>query len=126
MIFKDAVFLMGKKYYNLKNQQALQTKSPVKAIVIACNTATAYGQADIEDVLQNAGLSIKVVGVIDAGAKGALEAISPDQEASIAVVPTKGTVLSGAYPRAIQRNAQEQKRKQSLEVRPGWLYRRCT
>lgn len=116
LIVKDARFLLGKQYYSLGNQLARQNKSPVKAIVIACNTATAYGQADIEEVLQKAGLTIKVVGVIDAGAKGAIEVIAPGQEASIAVVPTKGTVLSGAYPRAIRRNAREQNMKQSLDV----------
>jgi glutamate racemase len=116
LIVKDAGFLLGKQYYTLKNQLARQTKSPVKAIVIACNTATAYGQADIEEVLQKAGLTIKVVGVINAGAKGALEAIRQGEEASIAVVPTKGTVLSGAYPRAIERNARQKQMKQSLEV----------
>jgi len=116
LIVKDAGFLLGKKYYSLGQQRARQNKSPVKAIVIACNTATAYGQADIEEVLQKAGLTIKVVGVIDAGAKGAIEVIGPEQAASIAVVPTKGTVLSGAYPQAIRRNAREQNRKQTLDV----------
>ena len=80
LIVKDARFLLGKQYYSLGNQLARQNKSPVKAIVIACNTATAYGQADIEEVLQKAGLTIKVVGVIDAGAKGAIEVIAPGQE----------------------------------------------
>lgn len=116
LIVKDADFLLGKDYFSLSNQQRQQNKSPVKAIVIACNTATAYGQADIESVIQAAGLDIKVIGVIDAGAKGALEVLESNEDASIAVVPTKGTVLSGAYPRAIQSNAKQQNLKQDISV----------
>lgn len=106
LIVKDASFLMGREYFTVDNHQnPLRLKAPVKAIVIACNTATAYGQLDIEQVIESAGLDIKVVGVIDAGAKGAVEVFRDGKPGSIAVVPTQGTVLSGAYPKAIQRNA---------------------
>ena len=42
--------------------------------------------------------AIKVIGVIDAGAKAAVEILKDGQPATIGVIPTKGTVLSGAYP----------------------------
>lgn len=116
LIVKDADFLLGKDYFSLGNQNQRQNKSPVKAIVIACNTATAYGQADIESVIHAAGLDIKVIGVIDAGAKGAIEVLEPGADASIAVVPTTGTVLSGAYPKAIQQNAQIKNLQQKISV----------
>ena len=62
LIVKDASFLMGREYFTLDNHQnpLLFPKAPVKAIVIACNTATAYGQLDIEQVIESAGLDIKV------------------------------------------------------------------
>ncbi|MBA64159.1 MAG: Asp/Glu/hydantoin racemase [Planctomycetaceae bacterium] len=116
LIVKDADFLLGKEYFSLSGQNRQWSKSPVKAIVIACNTATAYGQADIEQVVQASGLDIKVIGVIDAGAKGAIEVLAQGEDASIAVVPTKGTVLSGAYPRAIKANAEQNHLKQKINV----------
>ena len=116
LIVKDADFLMGKDYFSLSGQKRQLGKTPVKAIVIACNTATAYGQADIEQVVAAAGLDIKVIGVIDAGAKGAIEVLAEGEDASIAVVPTKGTVLSGAYPEAIKTNAAQKKLNQKITV----------
>ena len=51
-VIKDAQFLLGNKYYRSAVAEKYQTdKSPVKAIVIACNTATAYGKEDIQSFL---------------------------------------------------------------------------
>ena len=42
-VIKDVQFLLGEKYYRYGDASSPQTdKKPVKAIVIACNTATAY------------------------------------------------------------------------------------
>ena len=44
-IIKDTQFLLGNKYYFDSNDASVNTdKQPVKAIVVACNTATAYGK----------------------------------------------------------------------------------
>ena len=78
-IIKDAWFLLTKKYYRTAAAESPQTdKTPVKAIVIACNTATAYGKSDIEHLLDLARLDIKVIGVIDAGCRGALGHLAKD------------------------------------------------
>jgi glutamate racemase len=119
LIVKDAWFLMGNTSNRLSaatNTFESQQKRPVKAIVIACNTATAYGQSDIEEVIAAADLDIKVVGVIDAGAKGAVELLKDGRPGSLAVVPTQGTVLSNAYPTAIRRNAQFLGLQQRIDV----------
>jgi glutamate racemase len=119
LIVKDAWFLMGRKSFRFtgpNNQLVQQNKLPVKAIVIACNTATAYGQDDIEQVIKRAGLDIKVIGVIDAGAKGAVGAFQDGTSGTIGVVPTKGTVLSGAYPRAIRENAKDNSLAQRIDI----------
>ncbi|MCU0378718.1 MAG: hypothetical protein MUC78_10720 [Bacteroidales bacterium] len=101
-ILKDVQFLLGNKYYQSNvSRNYLQDKSPVKAIVIACNTATAYGLDTIRKFISDAGLDIGVIGVIDAGAQGAFGNFSPDESGCIAVLATDGTVRSGAYPATI-------------------------
>jgi glutamate racemase len=101
-ILKDVQFILGNKYYQSADDKEFQVdKLPVKAIVIACNTATAYGLDDINDFLTKADLDIKVIGVINAGVKGAFENISKDENFSIAVMATEGTVLSNGYVNAI-------------------------
>lgn len=117
LIVRDAEFLMNRQYFRAHDdEQPQQDKLPVKAVVIACNTATAYGQEDIQEVISRAGLDIKVVGVIDAGAKGALEVFSDGKPGTIGVVPTMGTVLSGAYPKAIRRNSKLQSLEQRIDI----------
>jgi glutamate racemase len=80
----------------------MSDKAPVKMIVIACNTATAYGKSDIERFLHCAGLDIKVIGVIDAGVKAALDEFEKDENGTIAVMATAGTVSSNGYVNAIK------------------------
>ena len=117
LIVKDAEFLMGKHFYLSLNAVKVQNnKPPVKAIVIACNTATAYGQDNIRQFISRAGLDIKVIGVIDAGARGSLTILKDGKPATIGVVPTRGTVLSQAYPRAIRENAKRLGLKQRIQV----------
>ena len=101
-VLKDVQFLLGTRYYrSAESPEFMTDKSPVKAIVIACNTATAYALDTVRMFLQEAGLDIGVIGVIDAGARGAFASFSPDENGSIAVLATDGTVKSGAYPVAI-------------------------
>ncbi|WP_293846122.1 glutamate racemase [uncultured Parolsenella sp.] len=65
----------------------------VKLVVIACNTATAAGL----DVIQRA-LKVPVIGVIEPGARAAIQAT---RSRRVGVLATRGTVDSGAYERAI-------------------------
>jgi len=103
-ILKDLQFLLSNKYYQSSGDEEFKIdKSPVKAIVIACNTATAYGMEDIEKFLKKARLDIKVIGVINAGVKGALENITKDENCTIGVMATEGTVLSNGYVNAINK-----------------------
>jgi glutamate racemase len=66
----------------------------VKAIVIACNTATAYALDVVERELQ-----LPIVGVIHAGAKIAAEST---RNGKIGVIGTEGTIRSGGYTKAIK------------------------
>jgi glutamate racemase len=64
----------------------------VKAVVVACNTATAHALETLQ-----AASPVPVVGVIDPGARAATLAT----EGGIGVIGTSGTIASGAYRRAI-------------------------
>lgn len=73
----------------------------VKAIVIACNTVSAVAL----DILR-AELDLPVIGVVEPGARAAVEAAEREAAArgvpvKIGVLGTQGTIASGAYPRAV-------------------------
>lgn len=65
----------------------------VKAVVVACNTATAHAL----DTLRST-LPVPVIGVVEPGAAAAVARASLDP---IGVIGTVGTIASGAYERAI-------------------------
>ena len=97
-IIKDVQFLISDKYYSTSNEINYKTdKQPVKAIVVACNTATAYGLEDIKEFMSISGLNIPVIGVIEAGVKGALNGIGKSENACVAIMATAGTVSSNGY-----------------------------
>lgn len=104
LVAKDALFLMGDKYYE-NSVQSLPSgaKTPVKIIVVACNTATAYGLDDIRKMLELSNTGVKVIGVINAGAKAALDKFRNETEPyAIGVLATNGTIASGAYERTLK------------------------
>ncbi len=102
LIVRDAVFLLGQRYRASQTATPSYDKPPVKAIVIACNTATAYGIEDIRAALKSWQLDVPVIGVVEAGAR-AVNDITPSEgkPGTVAVLATLGTCSSGAYPRAI-------------------------
>lgn len=67
----------------------------VKAVVIACNTATAHAQEALERELD-----VPVLGVIEPGARAAAAAT---RSGRIGVIGTAGTIGSGAYDHAVRR-----------------------
>ena len=66
----------------------------VKTIVVACNTATAHALPSLREELD-----IPVVGVVEPGARAAVDA---SDSRCIGVIGTMGTINSGAYERAIR------------------------
>jgi len=117
LVVKDALFLM---------------KAPVKIIVIACNTATAYGLGDVSSLLSQSGTGVKVIGVINAGVKAALDCIaSQTGAAAIGVLATPGTISSGAYERTIKTEARGENVKvvcqsgygfaEAVDTEPGYV-----
>lgn len=73
---------------------AFLREQDVKAIVIACNTATAHALPILRDELP-----IPVIGVVEPGSRAAVRASAGGH---IGVIGTVGTVRSGAYERAIR------------------------
>ncbi|HET7631279.1 MAG TPA: glutamate racemase [Gemmatimonadaceae bacterium] len=65
----------------------------VKALVVACNTATAHALP-----MLRAERRIPVIGVVEPGARAAVAAT---RSGAIGVIGTTGTIQSGAYERAI-------------------------
>lgn len=102
LILKDALFLLGKRYWPAPGSPdgPRYDKPTVKALVIACNTATAYGLEDLRQALASWRLPIFVVGVVEAGARGLLDTSATG---AIGVLATRGTCASGVYPRTIEK-----------------------
>lgn len=73
----------------------LQTQQ-VKAIVVACNTASACALEELEREVD-----IPIIGVLKPGAKAAIDAT---KNGKIGVVATEATINSGIYNRYIQEN----------------------
>jgi glutamate racemase len=69
----------------------------VKAVVVACNTATAHALPMLRDALD-----VPVIGVVEPGARAAVRAT---RSGRIGVIGTAGTIRSGAYVRAIHQEA---------------------
>jgi glutamate racemase len=106
LILKDVVFLLGRRHRVDAKSKPRFDKPPVKALVIACNTATAYGLEDIRAALQDWGLDLPVIGVVDAGAEAVAELLPAGGPVpSVGVMATVGTCASNAYPQAIARAA---------------------
>ena len=80
-------------HYSEQIVNFLRTKQ-VKAIVIACNTATAYAL----DVLKEK-LDIPIIGVVR---PGAITAVNATENGRIGIIATEGTVGSGIYPKVIR------------------------
>src|SRR5205823_13495042 len=70
------------------------TEQGVKALVVACNTATAHALPALRETL-----TMPVLGVIEPGARAAVRAT---RNGHVGVIGTAGTIKSGAYERAMR------------------------
>ncbi|RAV29653.1 glutamate racemase [Sinomicrobium soli] len=107
-IIKDVQFLLADRYYAAADRKTKKhDKEKIKAVVVACNTATAYGMKEIGAFLEETDLGIPVIGVIDAGARGVLNEFGKQEDGAIGVFATVGTIASEGYENTIirQKNA---------------------
>jgi glutamate racemase len=101
--------------YAINNARTLLALGDIKALVVACNTASAHALPALTE-----SLPIPVLGVIEPGARAALAA---SKGGVIVVLGTAGTVRSGAYPRALGADRRVQARACPLLVplvEEGW------
>ncbi len=106
LVVKDALFLLGDRYYTspMDVDQAGE-KEKSKILVIACNTATAWGLENIQTLLEKSKTGVKVIGVINAGVNALYNNLLKDSllaETTVGVLATKGTIASNAYERTIR------------------------
>ncbi len=106
-ILKNISFLNGNTFAQCTtdNRFVTSTKQPVKMIVIACNTATAYALTEVQQYLQKKADKVPCIGVIDAGARAAL-AYQQQHKGTIGIFATAGTVASNGYPKTLNAMAQ--------------------
>jgi glutamate racemase len=102
LIIKDALFLLKEK--------------PSKIIVVACNTATAYGLEDIASLLKKSGAGIRVIGVINAGVNATLLPLDRNADYAIGVLATAGTIASNAYEKTILKTKDDLRFKGNIIV----------
>jgi glutamate racemase len=81
--------------YSVQAAEAFR-KFDIKALVVACNTASAVGLPAIRETMGE----IPVIGVIEPGADAACRV---SKSGHIGVIGTEGTVRGGAYQEAIHR-----------------------
>ena len=90
LVRRDARFLLGDEGH-----------LPAKIVVIACNTATAYGLERVKAMARPG--DSPVIGVVNAGVEGAMEAISGVKgPCAVGVIATPATISSGVYQRTLR------------------------
>ena len=92
LVVRDAKFMLDAKSHE-----------PAKIIVIACNTATAYGLNAATEAARPAG--VKVVGVVNAGVAATMDALEVKKGMppfAVGVMATPGTIASGVYERTLR------------------------
>lgn len=125
LAIRDAFFLLSEGYYvNPAEEIPSGRKTPAKIIVIACNTATAYGLAGIEATLKKIASPVKVIGVVNAGSRSVFDTLKVGPKTasfSVGVMSTPGTDASGVYPRTILFEAA----KRGMKEPPRIVHRGC-
>ena len=111
LAIRDAFFLLSGGFYrDAREEVPTGRKRPAKIIVIACNTATAYGLEGIDSSLRRIASPVKVVGVVKAGVRSALRRLGAGGASApfaIGVLSTPGTCASGVYTRTIVTEAEK-------------------
>lgn len=92
LVVRDAQFVLGTDGH-----------APSKIVVIACNTATAYGLDAATAAAKPKG--VKVIGVVNAGVAATMDALGAKKGMTpfaVGVMATPGTIASGVYERTLR------------------------
>jgi glutamate racemase len=121
-ILKNMQFLLGNTFEKKDKKLWMEpAKEPVKMLVLACNTATAFALSDIRTFLKNEQYLVAAIGVIDAGVKAALQYQATHPRGAIGVFATAGTVASNGYPRTLLEMAAQKGMETPVIVSQGGL-----
>ncbi|MEA2064068.1 MAG: aspartate/glutamate racemase family protein [Gemmatimonadota bacterium] len=121
LVVKDGAFLLGSRYWpGAETEEPALDKVPVKAIVIACNTATAYGLEDLRAAVELWEVPVAVIGVVEAGARGAVQE-GRGPALAVGVLATRGTCASQGYVKAIEKVCRERGLPVPAVVQQGCL-----
>lgn len=121
-ILKNMQFLLGNTFEKKGKKLWMEpAKEPVKMLVLACNTATAFALSDIRTFLKNEQYPVAAIGVIDAGVKAALQYQATHPRGAIGVFATAGTVASNGYPRTLLEMAAQKGMETPVIVSQGGL-----
>lgn len=111
LVIKDALFLLNDNYFTNGIEEEPSGRKPrAKIIVVACNTATAYALDLIQSLLDQSGISVKVIGVIGAGVRATLDELNlqgDEAPFAIGVLATPGTIASGVYEHTLREALQQ-------------------
>ena len=106
LIVDDAKFLLGTSFHQTAREKVpTGRKDRAKILVIACNTATAWGLSEVRSRLKAAGDDTQVVGVIEAGVRATLDLLKVGKSSpsfAVGVLATPGTISSGAYTKTLR------------------------
>jgi len=80
--------------YSFENAAFLADKG-IKMLVVACNTSAAFALDALSEQMET-----PVIGVIDPGARAAVDAT---RNRKVGIIGTEGTIASGSYTRALKR-----------------------
>ena len=92
LVVRDTKFVLGGEGHK-----------PAKIVVIACNTATAYGLDAATEEAKPKG--VKVIGVVNAGVAATIDALNAKKGMppfAVGVIATPGTIASGVYERTLR------------------------
>ena len=139
LVVKDALFLLKDELFiNSFEDEPSGKKSRSKFIIVACNSASAYGINDINDLVDNQE-GIKVLGVIDAAVERAIKDVMNEHSAVVSLLATQSTIDSDVYDKKFKAELEKQGIKSvafnsfsdygltgAIENHPDYIDRQCT
>ena len=105
---KDALFLMGKEYYNLPSDEFRSgVKEPVKAIIMLSDVACMAAGDEIETLTSLSGTGVRVVNTLMAGINASLEGMKGRDSYCIGIMSSPGSLSSNVYESIVREAARK-------------------
>lgn len=103
-VVRDALFLLDDAYYNQTlDEQPYGVKSRAKFLVCADASASTFGLADVETLLDRSMTGVSACSVVDAAVLRYLSMVRDLPEASVGILADPGLVDAGHYEQAFRK-----------------------